>query len=142
MNIFIWQIFSHLNYRHAILQEFPVATLCMEYQFHLEEIIDSMCQVYKNKHMNLKSWGRKSVHRIALKVAQQKLKLDLDELDNKFTDARPQMEEYIHEQQEKQLTNRLTLQFINSFIFFHSTQTIGKKQVCSINNTRLYLSPV
>jgi hypothetical protein len=35
---------------------------------------------------------------------QQKLKLDLNELDSKFVDVRPQMEKYICEQQEKQLT--------------------------------------
>jgi hypothetical protein len=87
-------------------QEFPAATLCAEYQFHLEEIIDSMRRVYEKKHTNLKLRGRddKSAHRIAMKTAQQKLKLDLDELDSKFADVRPQMEEYIHEQQEKQLT--------------------------------------
>jgi hypothetical protein len=90
-------------------QEFPAATLCAEYQFHLEEIIESMRQVYEKKHTNLKSRGRddKSAHRIAMKTAQQKLKLDLDELDSKFADVRPQMEEYIREQQEKQLTGRM-----------------------------------
>jgi hypothetical protein len=87
-------------------QEFPAATLCAEYQFHLEEIIESMRQVYEKKHTNLKAWGRddKSVHRIAMKTEQQKLKLDLDELDSKFADVRPQMEKFIREQQEKQLT--------------------------------------
>jgi hypothetical protein len=87
-------------------QEFPAATLCAEYQFHLEKIIDSMCRVYEKKHTNLKSWGRddKLAHRISMKAAQQKLKLDLDELDSKFTDIHPQMEEYIRKQQEKQLT--------------------------------------
>jgi hypothetical protein len=87
-------------------QEFPTATLCAEYQFHLEEIINSMRRVYEKKHKNLKLRGRddKSAHRIAMKTTQQKLKLDLDELDSKFTDVRPQMEEYICEQQEKQLT--------------------------------------
>jgi hypothetical protein len=87
-------------------QEFPTATLYAEYQFHLEKIIDSMCRVYEKKYMNLKSWGRddKLVHRIAIKTAQQKLELDLDELDSKFMDVCPQMEEYIREQQKKQLT--------------------------------------
>jgi hypothetical protein len=87
-------------------QEFPAATLCAEYQFHLEEIIESMCQVYEKKHTNLKLQGRddKLAYRIAIKTAQQKLRLDLDELDSKFADVRPQMKEYIHEQQEKQLT--------------------------------------
>jgi hypothetical protein len=87
-------------------QEFPAATLCAEYQFHLEEIIDSMRRVYEKKHTNLKSRGRddKSAYRIAMKTTQQKLRLDLDELDSKFADFRPQMEEYIREQQEKQLS--------------------------------------
>jgi hypothetical protein len=91
------------------LQEFPATTLCAEYQFHLEEIIDSMHRVYEKKRMNLKLRGRddKLVHKIAMKTTQQKLKLDLDKLDSKFTDVHPQMKEYICEQQEKQLTARM-----------------------------------
>jgi hypothetical protein len=55
---------------------------------------------------SMKAWGKndKLAYRIAMKAAQQKPKLDLDELDSKFTDACPQMDEYIHEQQAKQLT--------------------------------------
>jgi hypothetical protein len=62
--------------------------------------------VYEKKHTNLKLRGRdnKSAYRISLKTAQQKLKLDLDELDSKFMDICPQMKEYICKQQEKQLT--------------------------------------
>jgi hypothetical protein len=91
------------------MSQAPIATLCAEYQFHLEEIIDSMRRVYEKKHTNLKARGRddKSAHRIAMKTAQQRLKLDMDELDNKFADVRPQMEEYIREQQEKQLTMKM-----------------------------------
>jgi hypothetical protein len=90
-------------------QEFPAATLCAEYQFELEGIITTMRQVYEKKHTNLKARGRddKLAHRIAMKTAQQKLKLDLDELDCKFTDVRHQMEEYICKQQEKQLTMKM-----------------------------------
>jgi hypothetical protein len=81
-------------------QEFPAATLCAEYQFHLEEIIDSMRRVYEKKHTNLKSRGRddKSAHRIAMKTAQQKLKLDLDELDSKFADVRPELQKIMENQ--------------------------------------------
>jgi hypothetical protein len=81
-------------------QEFPISTLCAEYQFELEAIITTMHQVYEKKHTNLKARGRddKSAHRIAMKTAQQKLKLDFNELDLKFADVRPEMEEYMREQ--------------------------------------------
>jgi hypothetical protein len=68
-----------------------------------------MSQVYEKKHTNLKARGRddKSVHKIAMKTAQQRLKLDMDKLDSKFADVCPQIEEYMHEQQEKQLTMKM-----------------------------------
>jgi hypothetical protein len=81
-------------------QEFPTTTLYAEYQFHLEEIIDSMCRVYEKKYTNLKARGRddKLAHRIAMKTAQQKLKLDLDELDSKFVDVRPKLQKIMENQ--------------------------------------------
>ncbi len=91
------------------MSQAPIETLCAEYQFHLEGILTIMRQVYEKKHTNLKARGRndKSAHRIAMKAAQQQLKLDLDELDRKFKDVHPQIEDYIHEQQEKQLVMKM-----------------------------------